>query len=108
MSRRGRAVLVPLLFCTARHHRSIGRLGKDDLRFRTLLSKHTANAFESAAGTKASYEIIETLSREISDNLTRRSPRVYCGIRFVLELAREKPSMRFSELDCFRHHAGST
>src|SRR5437764_14197314 len=103
MTRRRRAVLVPLLFCTACHHRCIGRLGKDDLRFRALLSKHTANAFESAAGTKAGDEIIETLFSEVSDNLACRSPRVHCGIRFILELAREKPSMRVSKLDRLRH-----
>src|SRR5688500_6927300 len=106
--RRGRSISVSLLLRTARDHGGVRRLGQDDLRFRPLLHEHAAHPFERPARSKARDEEVESLAGEIGENLLRGRARVHVGISLVFELAREKPSVLFGELDRFLHHARTT
>ena len=107
VTRRGRAIGVSLLRRLARHHRSVGRFGKNDLHLRALLGEHTPDAFQSAAGSEASHPIVQPLAGEIVDDLARRRTRVVIGIRFVLELSGQKPAVLLGQGVRLSHHSRS-
>src|SRR4051794_24551367 len=90
--------------CGPGHARQAGvglrvvRLAHDDRGSRRTLLQHARNALERAAGAETRDPVVEALG-EVIEDLDRGRARMDVGVRFVLELAGQKPSMLARQLD---------
>ena len=86
-----------LRHATAEHRRIVG-LADDDLRVGPTVAEHARNAFERSAGAKARDPVIEPFTGEGVEDLGCRRARMDIGVRFVLELTAQKPTVRLRPL----------
>src|SRR6185437_8326333 len=91
----GRAVRVTRLGLPTADERRIRRFAQDDLRVGTLTTQHARDTGHGAARAVAGYEIIEARVLEVVDDLARRRRCMDFRVRVGLELAGEKPAVRF-------------
>src|SRR6266568_2274976 len=89
------------------NHRCVGGLRQNHLDLGPLPGENTTDTLERAAGSETRNPIVQPLSSEIVDDLSRRRARVVVGVCFVLELPRQEPPVLSCELVDFPYHAGS-
>src|SRR5438045_6093845 len=106
MTRFRTAISVALLRRLTADHRCVGRLRQNDLYLRSLLRQNATDTFQRPARPEPRHPIIETLTREIVDDLSRRRLRVVIRIRLVLELPRQEPAILLRELVDLLYHTG--
>lgn len=109
----GHEVGCPALYlvrrkCLTREQRSALGFGCHDLDLRARQLQNLARAGECAARTPTRDEMVESLASEIAQDFGAGGAAMVGRVGFVLELARQEPTVLLSELFRFSDHAAAT
>ena len=95
---------LPVIAC---QHRRLLRLGDDDFDVGTSDLQDFTSAGERASCAPTGYPVVETISREIAQDLGTCGVAVVVWVRWVIELLCKKPAVLLREFLGPLHHAGA-